>query len=113
MDCFNRLDGPAAAEFYSAPSFVIKNGELIRFGPDEKVAYFSALMESNGAEGEHTWEIADFKVVTPASNGALVTVRWVGRRPDSSVIWDFSDTYVLGSSEDGWLILGDIVHDRP
>ncbi len=36
MRCFNRLDGPAAAAYYSAPSFVVKNGGVARFGSEEK-----------------------------------------------------------------------------
>jgi hypothetical protein len=110
MDCFDRLDGPAAAAYYSAPSFVVKNGAITRLGPDEKADYFSALMDSNAEAGEHVWEIADFNVDLPAPNGAIATIRWIARRPDRSVVWDFSDTYVLGDDGDGWRILGDIVH---
>jgi len=111
LDCFDRLDGPAAAAYYSAPSFVVKNGGITRFGPDEKSDYFSALMASNAEASEHVWEIADFNVDLPAPNGAIATVRWIVRRPDRSVIWDFGDTYVLGHAAAGWRILGDIVHD--
>ena len=71
----------------------------------------TSLMESNAAEGEHLWEIAHLQVTSPASNGAIATIRWVARRPDNSVLWEFEDTYVLGDSGGGWQILGDIVHD--
>ena len=111
MDCFDRLDGPGAAAYYSAPSFVVKNGSVTRFGSSEKADYFSALMEANAAEGEHRWEIADFEVALPAANGAIVTVRWVAQRPSGSVIWDFKDTYFLADTAHGWRILGDMVHD--
>jgi len=111
MGCFDRLDGPGAASYYSAPSFVVKSGGVTRFDPDEKVGYFSALMDSNAEAGEHLWEIAEFRVDQLASNGAIVNVRWIARRPDRSVIWDFWDTYVMGDDGDGWSILGDIVHD--
>jgi len=111
MDCFDRLDGTAAAVYYSAPSFVVKDGGITRFGPNEKSDYFSALMDSNTEVGEHVWEIAEFDVDLPAPNGAIATVRWIARRPDRSVIWDFEDTYVLGNDGAGWSILGDIVHD--
>ena len=111
MDCFERLDGPGAAAYYSAPSFVVKNGGMTRFGPDEKSDYFSGLMESNAEAGEHVWEIGEFNLDLPAPNGAIAKVRWIARRPDRTVIWDFADTYVLGDDGDGWRILGDIVHD--
>lgn len=113
MDCFDRLDGPGAASYYSAPSFVVKDGDIAKFGPDEKVGYFSALMDSNAEAGEHIWEIAEFNVDQLSSNGAIAAVRWVARRSDRSVVWDFWDTYVLGDDGDGWCILGDIVHDAP
>jgi len=113
MDCFDRLDGPGAASYYSAPSFVVKDGGVTRFDPDEKVGYFSTLMENNAEAGEHVWEIAEFKVDRLASNGAIVSVRWIARRPDRFVIWDFWDTYVVGDEGDGWRILGDIIHDVP
>lgn len=86
MDCFNRLDAPGAAAYYSAPSFVIKNGGVTRFGPEEKAGYFEALMESNAAEGDHKWELAEFGVTLSAANGAIATVRWIARQPDGSVI---------------------------
>jgi len=111
MGCFDRLDGPGAASYYSTPSFVVKSGRIIRFGPNEKIEYFSALMDSNAESGDHIWEIAEFDVDLLASNGALATVRWVARRSDRSVLWDFKDTYVLGNDADGWHILGDIVND--
>lgn len=111
MECFDRLDGSAAAAYYSAPAFVVKNGGVTRFEAHEKVHYFSSLMESNAAADVDRWEIADFSVARPATNGAIATVRWIARGPDGSVIWDFEDTYVLGDSGNGWRILGDIVHD--
>ncbi len=81
MECFNRLDGPEAAFYYSAPSFVVKNGGVTRFAPEEKVDYFSSLITANAAEGEHRWEIVDFEATRPSAVAAIVTVRWVGRRP--------------------------------
>ena len=66
-----------------------------------------------GQEGDHKWEIAEFEVTRPAVNGAIVTVRWVARRPDDSSIWDFKDTYFLANTTHGWRILGDMVHDSP
>ena len=113
MECFGRLDGSAAAAYYAAPAFVVKNGDVIRFGSEEKVEYFSSLMEANASAGPHRWEFADFTVATPSINGAIVTVHWVARRSNDSVLWDFEDTYVLGNEGEGWFILGDIVHDNP
>lgn len=110
-DSFNRLDAESAASAYAAPAFVVKNGSIERFDADGKDGYFAGLMGLNARQGEHTWEIADFGVRTLAANGAVVTVRWICRRPDGSPIWDFGDTYVVARTGDEWQILGDIVHD--
>ena len=111
-DCFNRLDGPGASSHYAAPSFVVKNGGVVRIDLDTKNDYFDSLMARNAAEGDHVWEIAELEVNLPATNGGIVTVRWIARRPDGSVLWDFFDTYVVADDGQGqgWLILGDIVH---
>ncbi len=111
MAAFDRLDADAAAAWYAAPAFVVKNGAVERFDSNDKGEYFAALMASNASHGEHAWEIADFHAELPTDNGAIVTVRWIGRRPDRSVIWDFDDTYIVASTLEGWRILGDIVHD--
>ncbi len=111
MECFDLLDGESAASYYSAPSFVVKNGDINRFDEAEKWGYFSDLMTSNAEAGEHSWEIAEFAVDKLAANGAVVSVRWTARQPDRSVIWDFRDTYIVGDDGDGWRIFGDIVHD--
>ena len=113
MKCFDRLDGPGAAAHYSARSFVVKDRNVTRFGSSEKQDYFAALMEADATEGDHKWQIAEFSVTRPAVNGAIVTVRWVARRPDDSIIWDFKDTYFLANTTHGWRILGDMVHDSP
>lgn len=109
-DCFNRLDGPGAASHYAAPSFVVKNGGVVRFDSDTKNDYFASLMSGNAAEGDHVWEIAELAMNQLASNGAIVTVHWIARRPDGSVLWDFMDSYIVAEEAGGWLILGDIVH---
>lgn len=111
MGCFDRLDGPAAAAYYEAPSFVVKRGRVIRFGPAEKQDYFAGLMEANAAAGDHRWEIAEFEVTRPADNSAINTVQWIARRPDDSIRWDFEDTYFVAETSGGWRILGDMVHD--
>jgi len=111
-DAFDRLDADAAAAWYAAPAFVVKSGGIERFDQIEKGGYFAALMAANASHGEHAWQIADFHADVLTDNGAVVTVRWLCTRPDGSTIWDFSDTYVVARTDEGWRILGDVVHDR-
>ena len=109
-DCFNRLDGPSAADHYTAPSFVVKNGRVVRIDAETKVDYFNSLMSGNAAEGEHIWEIAGLDMQQAATNGAIVTVHWIARRPEGSILWDFLDSYIVADDGKGWSIMGDIVH---
>jgi hypothetical protein len=105
------LDGDAAAAWYAAPAFVVKNGRIERFDQTEKGSYFAALMAANASHGEHAWQIAGFHADVPTDNGAVVTVHWVATRPDGSIIWNFADTYIVARTDEGWRILGDVVHD--
>ena len=67
-------------------------------------------MSGNAAEGEHIWEIARLDLQQPAPNGAIVTVHWIARRPEGTILWDFLDSYIVADDGTGWSILGDIVH---
>lgn len=109
-DCFNRLDGRGAAAHYTTPSFVVKAGSVVRIDAQTKVGYFDSLVSGNASEGEHVWEIAGLDILQPAPNGAIVTVHWIARRPDRSILWDFLDSYIVADDGSGWLIQGDIVH---
>ena len=40
------------------------------------------------------------------SDATLVTVRWIARRPDQSLLWDFLDSYLLALEDGQWRILG-------
>jgi hypothetical protein len=40
----------------------------------------------------------------------LITVRWIARRPDQSLLWDFLDSYLVAIEDGSWRILGDVVH---
>ncbi|HEY6688095.1 MAG TPA: hypothetical protein VI094_18010 [Propionibacteriaceae bacterium] len=62
--------------------------------------YFAELLASNSQEGPHIWSIRDSKLQRLGSDAALVTVRWIARRPDQSLLWDFRDSYLL-ALEDG------------
>lgn len=111
-EAYDRLDAAAAAACFSPPSFVIGRGGIARFGTDDSEAYLAAVMETNAAEGELAWELADLHIVSPAANGAIAAVNWIARRPDRSVLWDFHVTYVVVEEEGRWAILGAIVHDE-
>ena len=67
---------------------------------------FAELLASNNQEGSHTWSIGDLKLQRLGSDATLVTVRWIARRPDQSLLWDFLDSYLLALEDGQWRILG-------
>jgi len=71
-----------------------------------KRRYFAELLASNNQEGPHTWSIGDLKLQRLGFDATLVTVGWIARRPDQSLLWDFLDSYLLALEDGQWRILG-------
>ena len=103
------LDGIVGA--YATPCFVVKEGRVLR-QQDEPAErrYFGDLLAGNQRQGPHSWAIAELDPRPLGRDAALVTVRWVCRRPDGSTIWEFLDSYLLAPDKGQWRILGDVVH---
>ena len=111
-DAWNREDVDAILDVYQVPSFTYKEGKLHTFVDlDSRREYVADFIEVNRKEGPATWEIVSFAVTHLGRNGALITTRWVFRRPDSSVVWDFVDSYLLCRFEGGWKFLVRTLHD--
>lgn len=97
---------------YTTPCFVVKGGHVLRHNDEAaKRQYFAELLASNNQQGPHAWSIGDLKPRQLGSDAALLTVRWIARRPDQSLLWDFFDSYLLALEEGQWRILGDVVHN--
>lgn len=96
---------------YATPCFVVKGGQVLRHQDEAaKRGYFADLLAGNRREGPHTWSIAELDARPLGRDAAMVTVRWVCRRPDGSTIWDFVDSYLVAFEQGRWRILGDVVH---
>jgi hypothetical protein len=103
------LDGIVGA--YATPCFVVKDGRVLRHEDEAgKHRYFGDLLAGNRRQGPHTWSIAELDPRPLGRDAAMVTVRWVCRRPDGSTIWEFLDSYLLAGERGRWRILGDVVH---
>ena len=108
---WNTNDVDAIGNAYATPCFVVKAGQVLRHNDDAaKRRYFAELLASNNQEGPHTWSIGDLKLQRLGSDATLVTVRWIARRPDQSLLWDFLDSYLLALEDGQWRIWGDVVH---
>ena len=111
-DAWNREDLGAILDAYHVPSFTYKYGALHAFlDAESRRAYVVDFIEENRREGPATWEILSFAATDLGLNSALVTTRWVFRRPDGSAVWDFVDSYNVCRFEGGWKFLVRTLHD--
>ena len=112
LAAWNEEDVDRIADSYATPSFVVKGGQVLRqLDEVAKQGYFANLIADNAREGPHTWEIGGLDERRLGKNAALITVRWVARRPDHTMIWDFLDSYLISARDGRWHILGDVVHE--
>ena len=58
-------------------------------------------MAGNQREGPAYLDIAELDARQLGRDAAMVTVRWVCRRPDGSTIWDFADSYLVALEQAG------------
>jgi hypothetical protein len=112
-DAWNQEDVDAILRAYHVPSFTYKDATLHAFPDAEsRRAYVVEFVEENRRVGPATWEIVTFEVTDLGYNGALITTRWVFRRQDDTVVWDFVDSYHLGRFDGRWEILVRTLHDE-
>jgi hypothetical protein len=112
-DAWNREDLDAILDCYHQPSFTYKPGELLTFlDARSRRDYVADFIEVNRREGPAIWEIVDFSLVSLGRLSALVGTRWVFRRLDGSVVWDFTDSYLLCRLDDRWRFLVRTLHDE-
>lgn len=110
-EAWNRGDLDLIVGAYATPCFVVKGGQVLRHQDEAaKRGYFADLLAGNRREGPHTWSIAELDARPLGRDAAMVTVRWVCRRPDGSTIWDFVDSYLVAFEQGRWRILSDVVH---
>jgi hypothetical protein len=112
---FDTYDLDVIMQHYHTPCFIYKDGNAI-FLLDEahKRDYFGDLLARLREAGVHHSDIPDIPdiTVTPiGANSAIVTVHWVSKRVDGSVVWEFLDSYYLARVGDRWRFLGDTVHE--
>jgi hypothetical protein len=104
------LDG--IIDSYHLPCFIYKYGALhALLDAHSKRDYISGFLEVNREAGPATWEFLTISLIDLGSNSALATVRWVFRRPDGSVVWDFVDSYHCCRFDGRWKFLTRTLHD--
>lgn len=111
-EAWNREDLDAIVETYHLPCFIYRSGTLhALLDAESKRNYFGGWIEVNRNEGPATWEMLTFSLTGLGRNSALVTARWVFRRPDGSLIWDFVDSHHFCRFDGRWKFLDRTLHD--
>ena len=109
---FDNYDLQSILDYYYTPCFIFKAGKVYANVTEEaKQRYFQDLLKDYRRQQVTQAEIPHFEVKILGDNSALVTVEWVCRRADGSVVFDFWDSYFLIHIDGRWRILGDTVHD--
>jgi hypothetical protein len=51
----------------------------------------------------HTWSVGSLEMYPLGRDAALITVRWLARRPDQSILWTAGEFWVTSSRTDAYL----------
>jgi hypothetical protein len=111
-DAWNREDLDAIIDSYHLPCFIYKPGALYALlDAESKRKYFAGFVEVNRNEGPARWEMPTFSLIELGRSSALVTARWIFRRPDGTVVWDFVDSHHFCRLDGRWKFLDRTLHD--
>jgi len=110
---WNREDLDAINDSYHLPCFIYKYGALhALLDAQTKRSYFKGFIEVNRDAGPAKWEFLTFSLTDLGANSVLATSRWVFRRPDGSVVWDFVDSHQSCRFDGRWKFLVRTLHDE-
>ena len=110
---WDEYDLQTILNYYHTLCFIYKNKTLFtNLTQAIKVRYFTDLLESYRQQSYAKAETPHIEVHMLGSDSALVTVEWLCKRADGSIVFDYWDTYHFIYINDTWKILGDTVYDR-
>jgi len=112
-DAWNHFDVDGIIAFYHMPCFIFKNGQVYS-NPTEKSRqkYFTDLLADYRIQGYAKAEIPNMEVKKLGRNSSLVSVNWLCKKEDGTVVFDFWDSYQVVLMDGKWAILNDTVHDE-
>lgn len=110
---WNNYDVDKIISSYHTPCFIFKTGKLFTNLTEEaKKNYFYNLLVDYRRQGYARAEIPQCDVKMLGKNSALVSVNWVCKKDDGTVVFDFWDSYHIVNMDGFWKILDDTVHDE-
>lgn len=112
MAAWNAADLDRICDAYHVPALIYHEGTVYANStPDARRAYLADFLDGTRPElaAGARWESPAYDVVPAGEGGAVVTTRWVFRRPDGTVAEDYPDTYVLVRIDGRWAIMADVL----
>lgn len=110
--CYDTFDAVRLAEYYFAPTVMVKNGTVIALPTaDEILDHLKGLLASYKEHGYKKGNPAGVQVKQMGIWSAMVTVHWIIDHVNGSVLRDFYSTYSLFRQDGEWKILVTTNHD--
>ncbi len=110
--CYDDFDHERLAQFYFAPTLMVKNGSVVSLATSNDVLdHLKTLLASYREHGYKKGNVADLEVQVLGDWGAFVTVHWIIDHADGSVMRDFKSSYNLFKQNGNWRILSTTNHD--
>jgi NTF2-like protein (DUF6841) len=112
--CYDDFDHERLAQFYFAPTLMVKNGSVITIATSSDILdHLKTLLASYREHGYKKGNLAGLDVHTMEHWGVFITVHWIIDHVNGSIMRDFRSSYNLFRQEDVWKILVTTNHDNP
>lgn len=112
--CYDDFDHERLAQFYFAPTLMVKNGSVVSLDTySDVITHLKTLLASYREHGYKKGNLVGLEVQTMGNLGAFVTVHWIIDHVSGSILRDFKSSYNLFKYEDKWRILATTNHDNP
>lgn len=110
--CYDDFDYERLAQFYFAPTLMVKNGSVVTLSTSSDVlVHLKSLLSSYREHGYKTGNVAGIEVQIMGDWSALVTVHWIIDHINGSILRDFKSSYNLFKDIGDWRILATTNHD--
>ena len=112
LDAWNEGDAERICDAYHDRAPIFQAGAVQASDPASRLAYLGGWVDmTRGDLAQRTrWECPSMSVEPLGTDAALVTVRWVFRQADATVLQDYNDTYLLGRIGDRWAFIAAVIH---
>ena len=109
---YDDFDAQRLAAFFYVPTLMVKTGSVTALVTQDTLShYLENLVESYRQHGYYKGTIASIEATQWGTWSALVTVHWIIKRNDASILCDLDSSYNLFKVAENWKILATTNHD--